>query len=193
MPTSREFRCAACKQHTEHRLPDDAVTESERGIVFHQMMKCQICGELTKVKPVVLWISGQPGEGKSTLSLWVRGLAESERYTTDSFVCSLPKRWPGNPIAEAASEFTPDRIGVFLDRMVKNGKGPEIAELLCDPENGFSPDASAGAISIIEGYMPLAIQKQVMQSLECSGFRVWVAASRQQFEDVLKIPENWRP
>jgi hypothetical protein len=140
-----------------------------------------------RLQPMVLWISGQPGDGKSELGVQLerRGVP---LFLTDYFVMALPDWCEDAFIVGHYNECGVNAVDAFLDRMVEQQRAAAMAKLFLDPERGFRP---AGPLSVIEGYMPLEIQRRVMAELEASGCYVWVVMRPAQL-DVVRLPGNWR-
>ena len=141
----------------------------------------------------VLWISGPPDSGKTTLrKLLTESRPRGPVFSTDRFVCQLHEWCPNETIGRLAQEHSPRRIGRFWDMM--STKYPdEAVELLLDEQRGVRGILNKKAIVyVIEGYVTRSIQSKVMQILETeNGCYVWVVA-RSPVLDRMSGRQNWR-
>jgi hypothetical protein len=137
-----------------------------------------------KVKPVVIWISGAPGHGKSSLSK----LLPQKPFSTDRFVVALPKWCEDVKLCEVWERHGSRRIGEFLDWSTTHGYSSYIAGKMLDESCGFVPNET---LSVIEGYTPVVIQNKVAAALEVQGCIVWFAMRFDQY-NIIKGVRNWR-
>ena len=144
----------------------------------------------SSVDQSILWVSGKPGDGKSTLAKQIAESLGLQPFKTDHFVSTLHTWCPDPYIARLSQEYGTTRIGQLLDRLHKEDRAADIEKLMLDEKNGF---VATGPLSIIEGYMPLNVQRRIAKALETHGLRVWIAMRRQHLGSFTRDRNlNWR-
>ena len=142
-----------------------------------------------ELKPVVIWLSGRPGQGKTTLAriLECSGMTV---FKTDEWLNNLPSWCPDAAVAQKITEFGPGAIGECVDHhcLPEFDRSDDFAKWFLDPNHGFTPGRF---ITLIEGYMHSKIQLSVVRKLEAEGTRVWMAINIRDLE-TFATKSNWR-
>jgi hypothetical protein len=142
---------------------------------------------------IIIWISGCPGDGKTTISKELcspnAGFGPLiNTFRTDHFICDIDLWCDEGLLLDKWQMYGNRRIGEFIDWCVSWRWGDYIAERLyqaiimaCNNED----------ILVVEGYMHYDIQCAVMRLLEQTNYRVWISLRENTFTKVSN-GLNWR-
>ena len=149
--------------------------------------------EESPLEPSVLWISGLPSSGKSAFGNMLRRILHVDAcgflFSTDQWVRTLRQHCQDEHVVMESERYGAAKIGTFLDKAVKDGKGDVISQALLETiKSRMSPEPT---LLVIEGYMHMSIQRRIMDVLQQEGFHVWVATRPQMLDGISKA-QNWR-
>jgi broad-specificity NMP kinase len=122
---------------------------------------------VNEIKPVVIYISGNPHDGKSTVSYLIEN-KQIYTFHTDEFFTKLKNSCPKSIQHLVNKHNLIDDIGIFLNKVLKENQVKELMTMLLDT---FNPIDS---ISVIEGYLPNHMREVLLYDLRERGFYVWI-------------------
>lgn len=143
---------------------------------------------MDELTPTVVWISGESGDGKSTLS---REMGLGLIFATDWFACASVDRWAEtNPDLAKLWAYEDDfhagsgwlrlgnlSIGGFWSKAVANGYTDFLADEFVTMFT-VSFRSQFGRVAGIEGWVPDPVHEAIIDRLLRSGFRVWEMSRR---------------
>ena len=122
------------------------------------------------MEPVVVYISGKPGDGKSTIGKLVDE-KQIPVFHTDVFFNNLKKSCPSILRQIVDEHDLIDDIDMFLNEVVEKNQVIFLMRMLLNKwDEWFNP---TDFISVIEGYLPNHMSKLLLHGLKEKGYRVW--------------------
>ena len=141
---------------------------------------------MAEIEPIVLWISGKGGLGKSIFGQQLKS-KQIPVFESDKFIIELEDWCQDIPLVGDYCEFAQEKIGCWLNLIVERGLADRFVELFFNQEHGFRVHAP---ICVIEGFMPYSLQLQIVKRIESAGCRVWIASGLEQLERLGK-GQDW--